>query len=305
MLHFLRVMDLPKSTIQSVLENAQKSLPKVLNNQIVPLVFQKPSLRTRLSMEKAIYSLGGHPVILRQEDINIGSREPVKDVVRTISCYANIMALRVFDHNLLDEFVYYVNEFNLELSIINLLSDMHHPLQALADLLTIKQVSNLSFDELNKVKVLFIGDGNNVARSLAEISAYFEVSLTIASPKEYGLSDSFLNELKNPSCIRLITDPLEAIADVDFIYTDTWISMGQEDGADEKLKQFSGYSVTNQLLRSAKKEPFVMHCLPAHRGYEIEDSVIESPKSLVFKQAKNRELTTRSLLYHLITKAIW
>lgn len=300
---FLNITDLSIDEVKKVLEYSEKTLPKVLDNEIVPLVFQKPSLRTRLSIEKAIVELGGTPITLTSQEIGLDNREPLKDIVRTLNQYCGIFALRVYEHQLLEEIAEICDIYKLNLWVINMLSDLSHPLQSLADLLTIKQVSGKNFDDLKQIKLAYVGDANNVARSLIEITSMFRIPVSVATPENFSFDEKFLSLYKGNETFELTTDPKKAVKGADFIYTDTWISMGEENIKEQKLQSFTNFTVNNALLKYCEKDPYIMHCLPAHRGYEIDDEIIESSKSVVFLQARNRYLTAKGLLFFIKSRA--
>jgi ornithine carbamoyltransferase len=248
----------------------------VLQDKGVALYFEKPSARTRNSMELATAQLGGHPVYIQKDELGIGARETVADVTRTLACYHAIIAARVFDHGLLEQMAA-VNAA----PVLNLLSGSDHPLQALADLLTIKQL----LGRVEGARVAFIGEGNNVSRSLAQACALAGAEFVIASPPGHGLEGS-------------ITDPEEAIEGSDIVYTDVWVSMGGED-SEERRAAFETYQVDEALIARAPNAWF-MHCLPARRGEEVTAPVIDGPRSAVWRQAENRMHTARGAMLWLL-----
>jgi ornithine carbamoyltransferase len=232
-------------------------------------------------MELATAQLGGHPVYIQPAELGIGSRESLADVTRTLACYHAIIAGRVFDHGLLEEMAR-VNAA----PVLNMLSGSDHPLQALADLLTVKQL----LGRLEGTKIAFIGEGNNVSRSLAEACALVGAEFTIASPESYGLG--------NAPDVRQVTDPAEAVEGADIVYTDVWVSMGGEDSA-ERRAAFEPYQVNEALMALAPNARF-LHCLPAHRGEEVTAPVIDGPRSAVWRQAENRMHTARGAMLWLL-----
>src|SRR6185437_9114687 len=248
--HLLSIRDLTAADLNRILELSERRAPRVLEDKGVALYFEKPSARTRNSMELATAQLGGHPLYIQKDELGIGSRERVADVTHTLACYHAIIAGRVFDHGLLEEMAA-VNAA----PVLNMLSGSDHPLQALADLLTIKQL----LGRLEGVKIAFIGEGNNVSRSLAQACALVGAEFTIASPEGYGL--------KNARDVRQLTDPEEAVKGADIVYTDVWVSMGDEDTS-ERRAAFEPYQVNEALMELAPNGRF-MHCLPAHRGEEV------------------------------------
>jgi ornithine carbamoyltransferase len=270
--HLLSIRDLDAADLEAILALSEQPQPGVLAGKGVALYFEKPSARTRNSMELATAQLGGHPVYLQPAELGIGSRETVEDVTRTLACYHAVIAARVFDHGLLDAMAA-VNAA----PVLNLLSGSDHPLQALADLLTIKQL----LGRLEGVRVAYIGEGNNVARSLAEACALAGAEFVSGSPEGYGLDGS-------------ITDPAAAVHGADIVYTDVRVSMGGED-SDERRAAFAPYRVDEALMSRAPNAWF-MHCLPARRGEEVAASVIDGPRSAVWRQAANRMHTARGAM---------
>lgn len=276
MKHLLSIRDLAAADLKAVLALSEQPAPRLLENMGVALYFEKPSSRTRNSMELAAAQMGGHPVYIQPSELGIGSRESVSDVVRTLACYHSIIAARVFDHALLEEMAA-VNAA----PVLNLLSSTDHPLQALADLLTVKQL----LGRLEGARIAFIGEGNNVSRSLAEGCALTGAEFVIASPPGHGLETS-------------IADPHEAVEGADIVYTDVWVSMGGED-SDERRSTFEPYQVDEALMARAPNAWF-MHCLPSRRGEEVTAPVIDGPRSAVWRQAKNRMHTARGAMAWLL-----
>jgi ornithine carbamoyltransferase len=274
--HLLSIEDLTGADLAAILALSEKPPSRPLQDRGVALYFEKPSARTRNSMELATAQLGGHPVYLQPAELGIGSRESVADVTRTLACYHAIIAARVFDHALLEEMAA-VNAA----PVLNMLSATDHPLQALADLLTIKQL----LGRIEGARVAFIGEGNNVSRSLAQGCALAGAEFVIASPRGYGLKGS-------------ITDPSEAVRGADIVYTDVWVSMGGEDSA-ERRSAFEPYRVDEALMAVAPNAWF-MHCLPARRGEEVAAGVIDGPRSAVWRQAENRMHTARGAMIWML-----
>jgi ornithine carbamoyltransferase len=269
-----------------------------LASKTLAMIFEKSSMRTRVSFEVAMTQMGGHAIYLTKHDINIGERESIKDVSKVLSRYVDCIAIRTYDHKTVTELANCSS-----VPVINALSDYSHPCQALTDLYTINEKKG----SLDNIKLVYVGDGNNVARSLAILCAKLEVSFTISSPEKYELSLEFLGEAgelakgKN-TCVTQIRDPKDAVRDADVIYTDTWVSMGEEDEAVIRRNDFQNYQVNDELLSHAKKDAYVMHCLPAHRGDEITDDVIDGNNSIVYDQAENRLHVQKALLKLLISK---
>ncbi|MDR4499160.1 MAG: ornithine carbamoyltransferase [Candidatus Scalindua sp.] len=294
----LSVKDIDKLfalTVRMKESHKNKQTDHSLAGKTLGMIFEKSSMRTRVSFEVAMTQLGGHAIYLTKQDINLGERESIKDVAAILSRYVDCIAIRTFAHETVTELASHSS-----VPVINALSDYTHPCQALTDLYTIKE----KIGRLDGVKLAFVGDGNNVARSLAFLCAKLEVSFKIASPENYELPLESLEIAKRiaktSSCIEQLRDPVEAIKDADIIYTDTWISMGREKESIIRRKDFKGYQVNGSLLASAKEGVFIMHCLPAHRGEEITDEVIDSPNSIVYDQAENRLHLQKALLNLLI-----
>jgi ornithine carbamoyltransferase len=279
--HLLSVRDLTAGDLETILRLSEQPAPRPLEGKGVALYFEKPSSRTRNSIELATAQLGGHPVYIQPSELGIGSRESVADVTHTLACYHAIIAGRVFDHGLLEEMAR-VNEA----PILNMLSATDHPLQALADLLTIKQL----IGRIEDAKVAFIGEGNNVSRSLAEACALVGAEFTIASPEGYGLG--------NAEHVRQVMDPEEAIEGANIVYTDVWVSMGGED-SDERRDAFEPYQV-NEALMARTNDAWFLHCLPARRGEEVTAPVIDGPRSAVWRQAENRMHTARGAMLWML-----
>ena len=276
MKHLLSMRDLTAADLHAILARSEQPAPRLLADKGVALYFEKPSARTRNSMEMAAAQLGGHPVYLQSAELGIGTRESVADVTRTLACYHAIIAARVFDHALLEQMAA-VNAA----PVLNMLSGTDHPLQALADLLTIKQL----LGRIEGVRVAFVGEGNNVSRSLAEGCALAGAEFVIASPERHGFEGS-------------IRDPHEAVEGADIVYTDVWVSMGDED-SDERRAAFEPYQVDEALMERAPNAWF-MHCLPARRGEEVTAPVIDGPRSAVWRQAENRMHSARGAMLWML-----
>jgi ornithine carbamoyltransferase len=276
--HLLSIRDLSAHDLEEILRLSEQPASRVLQDKGVALYFEKPSARTRNSMEMATSQLGGHPVYLQPAELGIGSRESVADVARTLACYHAIVAARVFDHALLEQMAA-VNAA----PVLNMLSGSDHPLQALADLLTIKQL----LGRIEGARVAFIGEGNNVSRSLAEACALAGAEFVSASPNGHGLEGA-------------LTDPHEAVEGADIIYTDVWVSMGGED-SDDRRAAFEPYQVDEALMPRAPGAWF-MHCLPARRGEEVTAPVIDGPRSAVWRQAENRMHTARGAMLWMLER---
>jgi ornithine carbamoyltransferase len=295
---FLEVDDLTAPQLRSVLERALAwktgRVPQILEGRTVAALFEKPSARTRTSFEAAVASLGGHPITLRPEDVGMGVRETVADVARTLACYCAAIGARVFDHTQLEEMAAVSS-----VPVVNLLSDCSHPLQAVADLLTILEHTG----KLEGRRLAYIGDGNNVAASLAMGAALTGMELVVASPPGYELPEPVVVAARNEGAVlELITDPYDAVRDADAVYTDVWTSMGQEDEAGERRTVFERYRVDDALMAAAAPGAVFLHCLPAHRGEEVTDSVIDGASSLVWPQAANRLHAARAVLAELVSE---
>jgi len=277
----ISIAALPEGAFEEILALAERTdLGAPLAGKGVALVFQKPSARTRNSTEMAAVQLGAHPVYIQKEEVGLGTRESAEDVARTLACYHAVIAARVIDHRDLTAMADAV-----ETPVLNLLSDSDHPLQALADLLTVKQL----LGRLEGARIAYVGDAdNNVARSLAQGCVAVGAELTLASPEAYALKDA-------PYGVRHVVDPAEAVAGAQIVYTDVWVSMGQDGEAAARRAAFAPYQV-DEALMAAADDAWFLHCLPARRGEEVTDAVIESARSAVWKQAENRMHTARGAL---------
>lgn len=266
--------------LKSGLEKGQR--PPVLARRVLTQVFEKPSLRTRVSFEAAMMQLGGSSVFLSAKEAGLGGREAIRDVARVLGGYSDVIVLRTFSQQLIDDFV----EFS-GTSVINGLSDLRHPCQALTDLFTMQE----AFGNIRGRKFVFVGDGNNVATSLATACAMLDVPMTVCAPDGYRLTDEFLAELRVrcPSAeVEQTSDLKVALKDAAIVYTDVWTSMGQEAEDVERQQVLGPYQVNARVMRLAPESARFMHCLPAKRGREVTDEVIDGPQSIVFQQADNR-----------------
>lgn len=298
--HFLTLWDLSSEEINKLLKRAidMKSgidaSRRPLLGKSIGLLFGKASTRTRVSFEVGIYQLGAHSVYLTPNEIQLGRGETTADTARTLSRYLDAVVVRTFGHDLLEEFASHSS-----MPVINGLSDLHHPCQALADLMTILKKKG----RLKDVRVAYIGDGNNVANSLIEAASRMEMNLTVACPEGYEPNSEVFEKAKASakSEIIILRDPKEAAGRADVIYTDVWVSMGQEEEAEEKRKRLKDYQINSKLLSCAKKDVIVLHCLPAHRGEEITDEIMDGPHSAVFDQAENRLHVQKALLEMLLS----
>jgi len=293
---FLEVDDLTPAELHRVLELASDpSPPQVLAGKGAGLVFEKPSARTRNSMEMAVVQLGGHPVYIRDEEVRIDVRETAEDVIRVLAGYHDVVALRVFDHRVLDRMA------KLDaVPVVNLLSDEGHPMQALADLLTIRD----EFGSFDGRVITYIGDANNVWRSLAIGCAMVGMTSRIACPPDYAPTDVDLDRINAiGGQVDVFDRPEEAVAGSDVVYTDVWTSMGQEAENEARMRAFEGFTVDERLISGMASHGVFMHCLPAHRGEEVSDDAMESSMSRVFQQAENRMHAARGLLAWLLGEA--
>jgi ornithine carbamoyltransferase len=293
--HLLEVDDLSPADLARVLDLAEDpARPPVLAGQTVGLYFEKPSLRTRHSSETAVVQLGGHPVTFRKDEIGGGGREPFGDIARVLSGYHALVGGRVFDHGLLEQLA-----AGSSIPIVNLLSDRAHPCQALADLLTMRQ----EWGSLAGRTVAWIGDFNNVARSLSIGIARCGMRLRVASPPGYGPTEVDVDRMVaagHDGTPAIVERPAEAARGADAVHTDVWASMGQEDEADLRRRAFEGYSVDERVMADAPAHAVFMHCLPAHRGEEVAASVVDGERSRVFPQAHNRLHAFRGLVRFLL-----
>ena len=272
--HLLEIDDLNSTELDKVLSLSTQRSEELLLGKGAALLFEKPSNRTRNSMEMAIVQLGGHPVTIRPDEVGIGKRESTGDVAKTLSCYHALIGARVFEHETVSELSAYSS-----VPVINMLSDESHPLQALADLLTIKQ----EFGQLKGLKIAYIGDSNNVAQSLAIGSLMAGVEFRVASPKGYEFSEVSLKRIQSVGGQILQTgEPETAVEGANVIYTDVWTSMGQEAESATRLRDFNGFTVTMEMLSLADPESIFLHCLPAHPNEEVTQEVLDSSYSRIW-----------------------
>jgi ornithine carbamoyltransferase len=302
MKHFLHLIDLTADDLSNLLAESarlkaahERRIPShTLAGRVVALVFEKPSLRTRVSFESGVAQLGGTSLYLPGNEVGLGWRETLADFARTVSHYVDALVLRVYKHETLDGLAAHSS-----IPIVNALSDRSHPCQGLADLLTIREL----FGNEKGRSVAFVGDGNNVARSLAVGCGKLGVNFVLACPNGYGFDDRFKADYAakvSPSVPKEIHDPAAAVTGADVIYTDVWTSMGQEAEREERLKTFAPFQVNAALMAKAKPTCKLLHCLPAHRGEEVTDDVIDGPASAVFQQAGNRMHTQKAVLEWLL-----
>jgi ornithine carbamoyltransferase len=292
--HVCNDLDLNDAMLVRVLELAaeMKRTPqkfaKAMSGRYLALLFEKPSLRTAVAFELAMKQMGGDSVMAGG---TLGQREPVKDMARILGRWVHVMAARVFAQSTVDELAQYS-----PVPVINALSDIYHPCQALADMQTLKE----RFGGWDGLKVAYVGDGNNVANSLMITAARLGAEVTIAAPKGYEPKPEILALARRGGPVNVVNDPREAVDGVHAVYTDVWTSMGQEEEAAARLIAFQGYCVDDAMMSLARPDAIFLHCLPAHRGDEVSDSVVESPQSAVFDQAENRLHTQKALIYTLL-----
>jgi ornithine carbamoyltransferase len=303
MKNFLSISDCSTEELNALLD-LSVSLKKLykgggrdvcLAGKVLAMLFEKPSLRTRISFHVAMTDLGGSAIYVKPEDIGgIGKREPVKDIARVLSRYVDGIMARTFEHGVVVELAEFAT-----VPVINALTDWSHPCQAMADVLTIKE----HLGRLDGVKVVYVGDGNNVARSLAFACAKLGMKMVLATPAGYELDAETIETTNRISAgsVSQINEPAQAVVDADIIYTDTWVSMGQENEKAKRIKAFKGFQVNMGLLKSAQADAKIMHCLPANRGFEITDEVVESKNSIIFDQSENRLHFQRALLKKLLS----
>jgi ornithine carbamoyltransferase len=295
MRHVLEIDDLTGGEVDEVLRlSVAERPPQLLAGQGAALLFEKPSARTRNATEMAVVQLGGHPVYIEGHEVGIDERETAEDVVRTLACYHRVVCARVYAHGLLERMA-----ATDAVPVVNLLSDDAHPMQALADLLTLQQ----EFGRLHGLTVAYVGDANNVWRSLALAAAGAGIATRIAAPPAHQPSEADLDRVRARGGDVLVTDrPAEAVAGADAVYTDVWASMGQKHEAEQRRRDFEGFTVDDRLVAGLADRGVVLHCLPAVRGEEISASVLEGPRSRVWRQAANRMHTARGLLAWLLAQ---
>ena len=300
----LSILDLSAGELDEIISEAEnlKMLRRegrpheFLKGKSLAMVFEKASTRTRISFETGMYELGGHALFLNPQDLQIGRGEEIRDTARVMSRYVAGVMIRAYRHENIEEFARHS-----DVPVINGLSDQEHPCQIIADILTIKE----HFGSLNGLKVAWIGDGNNVCNSFVLASALTGLEITVASPVRFQPSSEIVQRaLSRGGKVTVVREPDEAAQDADVVVTDTWVSMGEESEKTARLKEFQGYTITAALMRKASPDAVFMHCLPAHRGQEVADEVIEGPWSLVFNEAENRLHAQKSLLVNLLGRTV-
>jgi len=297
---FLALWDFESREIEKVLDRAaelksgkDKSLCPLIGKSI-GLLFEKASTRTRVSFETAIYQLGANSIYMNPNEIQLNRGETIADTARVLSTYLDGVIIRTFGHERIEEFA-----ANSSMPVINGLTDKHHPCQVLADLLTIKEKKG----RLRGIKMAYVGDGNNVANSLIEAASRMGINLSLACPEGFE-PDPFIFERASAEAkseIIILREPREAAGGADVVYTDVWVSMGEEKKSEEKKKRFKDFQINDKLLSCAKPDAIVMHCLPAHRGEEIASEVMDGPRSVVFEQAANRLHTGKAVLEKILS----
>lgn len=293
----LTLFDVTRDELESLfaLTDKLKREPQLqpLKGKSIAMIFQRPSLRTRVSFEVGINQLGGYPVVLSQEGIGVGTRESVADIALLLSRYCDGLVARLFDHAVLTELA-----ASAPVPVINALTDLSHPCQVLADLYTLRQHGKLK----PGMKVAFIGDGNNMVHSWLEAASIFPMNFALAAPQGYHPGPEIVRRAKEAgiSEVTIMENPSDAAAGADVLYTDVWTSMGRESESDRRRKDFAGYQINAELLQKAKKDCVVMHCLPAHRGEEISAEVLEGSQSVVFDEAENRLHVQKAILTQLL-----
>jgi ornithine carbamoyltransferase len=299
--HLLALADFSGAELAALVDRALKlkrdSKDGVRNRDLegrtVALVFEKPSTRTRVSFETAMYGLGGQVIYLSSRDTQLARNEPWKDMARVMSRYVDCLVIRTFGQEIVDELARYS-----QVPVINALTDLHHPCQILSDLMTVIEHKGA----LDKLKIAWVGDGNNMANSWIQAAARLGFALTLACPDGYEPDRDILTAARAEAArpINLVRDPVEAVAEADVINTDVWASMGQEDEQLLRLKAFRPYQVNDRLLRGAAPDAVVLHCLPAHRDEEISEAVLEGPRSVVWDQAENKMHIHKAILAEFI-----
>jgi ornithine carbamoyltransferase len=299
---FISILDITEDELHQILADAIQLkklrqagiLPEVLKGKSLAMIFEKSSTRTHISFEVGMNELGGHALFLSTRDLQIGRGEEIRDTARVAARYVSAVMIRAYKQSTIEEFARYAT-----IPVINGLSDREHPCQLLADIMTIHE----HVKDMKGLRVAWVGDGNNVCNSLILSSALTGMDVSIASPKGYAPKRDVLDHAREiGGTIHISRSPEDAVRDADIIVTDTWVSMGDEDKREERIRDFSGYTVDEHLIRLASPEVRVLHCLPAHRGEEISDGVIDGKQSLVWDEAENRLHAQKALLLSLLKK---
>jgi len=305
--HFLWLVDFTKHEIKEIIdlaiqikkETKSKIFKPYLKNNQLAMIFEKSSTRTRVSFEAGINQLGGNGLFLSSRDIQLGRGEPIKDTARVISRMVDLIMIRTFEQERLNEFAKYS-----KVPVINGLTDLCHPVQLLADLLTMVEYKKFDFDNPQNTLAAYVGDGNNMAHSWVVLASKLGFNMNIATPKGYEIDEKIkeiaLNEAEKSGAKIFFTDnPKEAVKNADVVITDTWVSMGQEEEKEKRIKDFKGYQVNKDLMSLAKKDAIFMHCLPAYRGYEVSEDIFEKYANIIFDEAENRLHSQKGLMVWL------
>ncbi|MEA4858259.1 ornithine carbamoyltransferase [Solidesulfovibrio sp.] len=297
--HFLTILDFTREEAAAILDRAAAMKAadyrcELLGGKTCVLVFEKASTRTRVSFEVAVRHLGGWPIFMTQNDSQLGRDEPIRDTARVLSRYADCLIVRTFGHHKLEELAAHGS-----IPVVNALSDEYHPCQIMADLLTMREHSG----RLDGLTVAFVGDGNNIAHSLVNAAARFPIRVVVAAPKGYEPAPAIVARAKSLGAdVAVVNDPAEAARGAHYLYTDVGASMGQEGEREKRIRDFAGFQVNDALLAVAAPGAKVLHCLPAHRGEEITDAVMEGPASIVWDEAENRLHVQKAILDWIFTK---
>ncbi|MDK2916097.1 MAG: ornithine carbamoyltransferase [Euryarchaeota archaeon] len=297
---FLSIIDLDEYELESIVADAVRlkrlksagTAHEFLRGRSLGMIFEKASTRTRVSFEVGMSDLGGHALFLNPQDMQLGRGEEIRDTARVLARYVDAVMIRAYSHATVEEFARYA-----DVPVVNGLSDRLHPCQVLADIMTLTE----RFGDLHGLKLAWVGDGNNVCNSWILSSALTGMEIAVASPPRYRPKDEIVDRARAMGGkVTIVTDPIEAVRDADVLYTDIWVSMGDEQERAERLRALRGYTIDSRLLAQASPDALVMHCLPAHRGEEITDEVMEGPQSIVWDQAENRLHAQKALLVRLI-----
>ncbi|WP_067075864.1 ornithine carbamoyltransferase [Methanoculleus horonobensis] len=297
---FLSILDIDEYELESIVADAVRlkrlksagTAHELLRGRSLGMIFEKASTRTRVSFEVGMSDLGGHALFLNPQDMQLGRGEEIRDTARVLARYVDAVMIRAYSHATIEEFARYAN-----IPVVNGLSDRLHPCQVLADIMTLSE----RFGDLHGLKLAWVGDGNNVCSSWLLSTALTGMEVAVASPSRYRPKDEIVDQARAAGGkVTIVTDPDEAVRDADVLYTDIWVSMGDEQERAERLQALKGYTIDSRLLAQASPDALVMHCLPAHRGEEITDEVMEGPQSIVWDQAENRLHAQKALLVRLI-----
>lgn len=297
---FLSLLDIDEYELESIVADAVRlkrlksagTAHEFLRGRSLGMIFEKASTRTRVSFEVGMSDLGGHALFLNPQDMQLGRGEEIRDTARVLARYVDAVMIRAYSHAAIEEFARYAN-----VPVVNGLSDRLHPCQVLADIMTLSE----RFGDLHGLKLAWVGDGNNVCNSWILSTALTGMEVAVASPSRYRPKDEIVDRARAAGGkVTVVTDPKDAVRDADVLYTDIWVSMGDEQERAERLQALKGYTIDSRLLAQASPDALVMHCLPAHRGEEITDEVMEGPQSIVWDQAENRLHAQKALLVRLI-----